>query len=42
MILPDRVFGRSAEKITAFGRAILPIFWPTHSRSSPASFSDGS
>ena len=42
MILPERVLGRSEVKITALGRAILPIFWPTHSRSSPASLSDGS
>src|SRR6266542_1041918 len=42
MILPDLVFGRSVPNSTALGRAILPIRSPTHSRSSPASSSEGS
>ena len=42
MILPERVLGRSLTMITAFGRAILPIFSPIHSRSSAASSSLGS
>src|ERR1043166_9295564 len=37
MILPDRVFGRSAENSTSSGFAIAPIFSPTNSRSSAAS-----
>ena len=37
MILPERVFGRSAEKRMSSGRASEPIFLQTNSRSSSRS-----
>ena len=39
MILPERVFGRSSAKAICFGRASLPIFSATWSRSSASSSS---
>ena len=41
MILPDRVFGRSAAKRISSGRAIAPIFFTTCSFSSSTSAGDG-